>query len=222
MSEYKDRRIDVVTIKKLKRFEDGWGSVDCGGSGFNLPGEEWAKLVEGQTYDLELRRYSQIAGMRLTGLDDLGQPHEWLFRRDEEYFEREHRKFVEDSNRKYEELLEQNREDWTQREQALPDWLRERLERFHQNGGHKFDRDGWGYELIICEMAAMFAGSKLEETEALKAYFSEHGVSGNQVDSAKFMAKVHLEEPELDRKVPAGLTPLTGDPYYKGEGVTEP
>lgn len=224
MSEYTQRHIDVVTIEKitLSDKEGGYASIDCGGTGFGLPPKEAAKLVQGQRYELELHRGSSIAGMRLAGLNILGQHHEWLFRRDDEWFEAERLRFIEESNRQSEERLEKNREAWTEREQALPDWLRTRIEGYHENGGHEFERDAWGYELVICEMAALFVESNLEEDEKLKAYFSEYGVSGNQVGCAKFLAQVHLEEPELDREVPAGLTPLTGNPYYKGEGVTEP
>lgn len=114
--------------------------------------------------------------------------------------------------------LANSREDWTERQLALPDWLRQRLERFQINGGGEFRIMYWRYELEVCELAALYyngGGDVLEYTD-------QNGSTPNQLDSARELAETYWRDPDAVVKVPAAMTPLTGDPYYKGQGVMEP
>lgn len=194
---YTNRALEILTIKEL-----GEGSViSTGGSGFGLEKEYLDQLTEGKTYLLECRNFNNIAG-----IVDL-ETSEYLFRRTDEYFEEQHRKFVEDLAIERRAELEKKRNDWQSRQDALPSPFRERLEMFHERSGDQFRLEGWGYELVICELATMYAGNASEKE--IDEYAHREGTSGNQHGTAKFLAQ-HKDNPDFLR-APAGLAPLRGN-----------
>ncbi len=104
-------------------------------------------FVEGQPVVREMFGFDWVGGLRLPDSES------WIFHRSDEHFAAadEDRKTKWDQEKR--ERLKTSREDWKQREAALPEWLRARLQRFHEAGGETFALDGWGYELVICELA---------------------------------------------------------------------
>lgn len=146
---------------------------------------------------------------RITGLRDANG---WLFHLSNEDLAREAREFSENMHRKDVERLEANRKKYWQWEQDLPDWLRARIQRFRDAAGEKFLLEGWGYELVICQLAALFDAGDEAGAEKLS---EEQGCSGNQWDCAKALAagrKQHGDDFAV--AVPAGLSPITGSADY--------
>lgn len=210
-ARYTDRREEVVTIKdpwdkgRGISFEQGWGT---GGR------SELAGLPAGT------RLVAEMSGGRVTGFQTFDADARWLYRLSDQDLEAEHRRIMEDMDRRHHEQLDENREDWARREAALPDWIRARLESFHHTGGEKFELDGWGYELIVAELAAMYAEQgkpPFEDTAEINAYAEHEGTSGNQHGVAKLLASVHNQDPDYSLAgTPSALTPLTGDKDYSG------
>ena len=202
-STYTNRRTEPWTIASKDRSSIGATS----GWHVGLPEPVAARVEVGQTYTVE------FIGTQITGIVIDG---EWAFRKSDQDLERERQEFRERMNREHEELLLQHRDEWRRREKALPVPLRQRLIHFREKGGRTFDRDGWGYELVVCELAALYQASSGEDTEEIDAYGCENGTSGNQHDYAKALAKMLDSEPEKVGQTVSALTPITGDPYYAG------
>ena len=115
--------------------------------------------------------------------------------------------------------LNANRNKWEEREAALPDWLRSRLETFHTNGGERFDLMGWGHELITCELALAYVHSELDDDDAIARFAIDNGTTETQHAFAKSLAQVHMEGVEDVTAIPSALTAITRDPYWLGAGV---
>lgn len=121
--------------------------------------------------------------------------------------------------------LERHREEWAAREAALPAPLRARLENFRARG-HNFDANGWGYELVVAELAVLYAQQDaaaddavpLEDTEEIMAYADREGTSGNQHDFAKALARALVRNPEVLGETVSALSPLGTGAYYDAEG----
>lgn len=209
----KPRHLEKIVLTKVEVTDDG--RVSCysstSGMGFSLKLDDCESLpIVGRSYEVETVLGSTVTGLRSA----LG----WLMRKTHSQLADDHNAMVEDFEREKRERLEANRELWTNQERTLPEWLRERLARFHANGGEAFALDGWGYELFICRLAALLdAGDEAGAEELART----GGASGNQWDCAKVLVDVHRKGVDLT-PFPAGLTPLTGNPYYRGEGVTTP
>lgn len=191
--------------------ESDWEGDTSGG--FGVPKSELTLILKpGDWVEVDTIQYSRIVGVRKLPDGD------WLFRHTDEEIETQRQEFREKMDADHEALLEANRADWQRREDALPEWLKSRLKRFHDAAGHKFERDGWGYELIICELAVLFEKYGLEAVSGpydempaeVIAYDKNEGCSGNQHDCARALVK-HKEESE---RIPAGLSPLTGSADY--------
>jgi hypothetical protein len=108
--------------------------------------------------------------------------------------------------------LEKNRKQYAAWEEALPDWLKARIQRFRDAAGEKFLLEGWGYELMICRLADLIDQGREDEADKLAC---DEGASGNQWDCAKALAagrKAHGDEFAV--QVPAGLSPITGSADY--------
>ena len=209
----KPRHREVVTIEKI----DGRTITADQGWSYSVPAEHIGRLAVGMRLTVETVLGSQVTGMAV--VDDNDHFADWLWLKTSAQLDREHDEKMEQQDRKWQEYLDANREDWQTREAALPSALRRRLERFRQNGGDGFDRDGWGYELIICELAVLYEGSDGEDSEEVMAYANENGTSGNQHGYAKMLAR-HLTDDPADQDAIANsvsaLTPLTGDTDYSG------
>lgn len=207
---YTGRTLHEFVVESTHRYLNTVNFTSTRRSGFTKSVDELTYVPEaGAVLQIETRRGSQV-----TGLQDASGA--WLFHdSDEELLEAEARR-IESFRRSRELELERERTAWQTREDALPEWLRARMRRFHEAGGETFELEGWGYELVICELAVAYAA----ENDSLVATLDERfGCSGNQHDFAKKLAQQHLLEQSIDT-IPAGLSPLTGSPDYAPVGGT--
>lgn len=196
VSDYTARRIEDGAVTST----DGWTA--------GAPPEVIAALRVGDAYGLETRGgpFGTICGWRVAG--------RWISRKSDQQIDRERQEWVAVDDRKRAERLERNRLEYQKRELELPSWVRDRLAVFHRRGGEKFEKDGWAYELVICELACLYAQTGCEDTDKIDHYARSHGTSGNQHECAKSLARAHAENRSLSGTV-SGLTPITGDPFYE-------
>jgi hypothetical protein len=207
------RHLEAVTIENSDVASDrsyvtltwsnGWSFGGC-------PVEHASALTVGTEAEVETVRFSTVTGIRVAG--------RWLYRKSDQDLMAEHEAMVDRNNRDRQAQLDRNREVWQARQDALPSWLRTRLEYFHERGGEHFRRDGWGYELVVCELAALYAASPdATETREIDEYALLNGTSGNQHDCAQALAQ-RFYRTGVAVEFPAALTPITGDPdYSKGK-----
>lgn len=218
MSEptYTDRRTEPKTIKSVEggtlTFTDGW----CFGG---VPREVLPVLRPGGEFLLESRGISLVTGMATFHYGDSGEPviNHWLWHKSDAELAREHTEMVASQQGEHEARLDIHREDWARREALLPEPLRRRLERFRATGGDYFEREGWAYELIVCELAVLYAASGQTESAEVRAYDERAGCSGNQHGYACALSTLLTGEPADDEKIVnanAAITPFTGDPDY--------
>lgn len=179
--------------------------------------EVFDKLQVGDPYILETKGFSQITGWIIDG--------QWYDRKTDADLEEAHAKWKANWEREKRETLEKNRADWQARQDALPDWIRERLETFHEQG-KDFALEGWGYELVVAELAVAYAemgdyildkdSLHIEDSEEVTRISKEQGTSGNQHDMALAIAKAHLQNPERSMEgTVSALAPLTGKAFYE-------
>lgn len=207
------RHIETVTVNRSIVSKDGTFLTLTWSNGWSFGGcpvEHAPALPVGATVDVETVNFSTVTGIR-TG-------RRWLYRKSDQDLEAEHRALVARIADDHHAQLERNRDDWQQRQEALPDALRTRLEHFHGRGGDHFRVNGWGYELTVCELAALYLAAATENgvpdtTPEIDAYASKHGTSGNQHSCARGIA-LRLGLGVTIDVVPAALAPLTGDPDY--------
>lgn len=205
------RRIEQVMITKI---HDKAVIVDSGRTFGGVPEEHFSELHLGELYLVETVQGSMVVGWAAAdGSQEDGR--RWLWRKSDQQLEAEHKTMVEGFERQHREMLEANREDWTRREAALPDWARARLESFRAEAGEKFDIDGWGYELVVSELSVMYVESNLAESEVVTFFARAEGTSGNQHDYAKALARARIEDPEFNSAgTVSALSPLTGSAGY--------
>lgn len=202
---FTNRSTKLVTIKSATPYKDGPGVALTMDDGWTMGSPvDSEHLSVGQTVVREMFGFNYVGGLRLPDTED------WIFHRSDEHFAAEEADRREKWDREKRERLEENRKDWSEREAALPQWLRDRLERFRAAGGENFELEGWGYELIICELAAVYARNGGVDDDEIDRFGSVNGTSGNQHDCAKALA-AHQDEAAL---MPAGLSPLTGSADY--------
>lgn len=215
-AEFTRRDIDVKIIESIEgrtlRFTDGW----CFGG---VPADVLPRLVPGVEYLQETQGFSTVTGMATCYRTRSDEPvvAEWLWHKTDADLDREHAEWKAAWEAEKAATLAANRADYLRREGLLPLSLRRRLDRFHANGEEEFKRDGWGYELVICELAVLYAESGQEDTDAVSEYASEHGTSGNQHDYAKSLSRLLTDDPEDENAVAnsvSALSPLTGNADY--------
>lgn len=207
----KRRHLETITLDNVVvDAEDGWVHLRHGSWGFALKITDCESIpIEGDDYELE------TIGTTPTGLRGANG---WLMHKTDQQLADEHNQFIRDIEERRQAELAENREKWTEQEAALPEWLRDRLARFRANGGEQFDVDGWAYELFICRLAAVFES---DGEQAAEQFASDEGSTGNQWGCAKALAAAHAAEEDMTQ-FPAGATPITGDPYFRGRGVKTP
>lgn len=199
---------------------ESWAITGTTGWTAGCSKEVYDLLTDGKPYILETKNLSQITGWIIDG--------QWYDRKTEEELTAANEEWKANWEREKAEELEKNREEWQRRQDALPDWLRTRLETFHEKSGGKFAVEGWGYELCVAELAVMYTtigpdildkdSFSVKDSDEISAYASAHGTSGNQHGMALALAKAHLQEPELDMAgTVSALSPLTGDAFYEGK-----
>lgn len=196
------RVYEIKTVKEVEdgaiHYSDGWVHSEFD----TLKG----KVKPGDNVVLETKGFSTI-----TGILDI-ETGQWYFRKSDEDLEREYKEFKQSLEAKRQIALEKHREEWQARTDALPDWVKTRIDKFLESP--KFAAGGWEYELVVAELAVMYAESDGEDTDAIMEYSNEQGASGNQHECAKSLARYHAEGESLYGTVSA-LSPITGDPYYE-------
>lgn len=198
-----DRKHEIKTIKDVEH-----GVSYEGGTGHGMFPEMEGKAKPGDVVVLETKGFSTI-----TGVLDIDSGH-WYFRKSDEDLERERVEFSESLEKSRQALLEANRESWQARTDALPGWIKTRIDKFQESPA--FATEGWGYELCVAELAVFYVNSGGEDTEAIMDYAGENGTSGNQHECAKALAEMHREGEDLYGTISA-LSPITGDAYYEDE-----
>lgn len=217
---YEDRSLQAQWVSKREQGTNSFAITGTTGWTAGCSKEVADLLPEGKAYILETRGFSQITGWIIDGV--------WYDRKSDQDLARAHEEFVASVARRNQESLEAHRKEWSEREAALPDWIRRRVETFHTKGGLEFELSGWGYELIIAELAVEYAalGEVIldkdvfqvgpHESEAIKKISREEGTSGNQHGAALSLAKAHLNDPERSMvNTVSALAPLTGDAFYE-------
>lgn len=180
--------------------DDGWSRI--------APPEVASHLEDGKMFYQETSRANEITGWFVDG--------QWLAHKSDEDLAEERRALLESFDRRNAEQLEKNRSDWQAREDQLPEWIKSRLTTFHETGGEYFELNGWGYELIVCELAALYRISNGEDTETIESYARLHGTTGNQHDCAKLLARIKNGDAGFDAAhTVSALTPITGEPFYE-------
>lgn len=208
---FTDRTLKLLTVKSIHRYEGGRASIQ-GSDGWSAlaPAEVAALLDVGDEYELEVQGFNAISGWKVGG--------KWIARKSDETFEAERTEWLAKYERDKRDRLDSNRADWTARESYLPDWLRDRITTFHEKGGEQFELEGWGYELIVCELAALYVASNLTDDDTINEFANVHGTSGNQHDVAKALARHHIANPDTSiAGTVSALSPLTGDAFYEGK-----
>jgi len=215
---FTNRRVESLIVKDNEPASDPERDAvsisTTSSTGFGTSREYGKQLPPGTAFVMETTRGSMITGIQIEGV--------WLYHKSDETLAAEHEEFVAKLEADHETNLAENREEYQKREDALPDWLKVRFATFHEKGGHNFEKDGWGYELIIAEMAVILAEDGLESYDVKGSRFdefaSEQGVSGNQAGFAKMLARSRIENPEESLAgTIGGLSPLTGDAFYEGK-----
>lgn len=144
------------------------------------------------------------------------------WRKSDEDLDADHEAFSEQWKKEKHDRLEESRDEWTLREAALPQVLQDRLNNFRKKAaavGNDFEVEGWGYELVVSELAAMYAEQgdpegPYEDTAEIVAYASKEGTSGNQHGFAKALARGLIRDPEQVQESISALTPLGTGAYY--------
>lgn len=203
------RHAETVTVTKVT---EGSFTVD---SGWTFGNQRCPAVKVGDTLLVETIGISRVVGIMDA---DSGS---WYFHDTDEDLERQDREQREAYEASKRAELEEHREEWTQIEAGLPQWIKARIEFFRTKAGERFEIDGWGYELAIAELAVLYAehglptdGAWESEPQEVRDFAERVGTSGNQHGMAKALARMHLAGKDLAGTV-SGLSPITGDPYYE-------
>lgn len=199
------RDIDRYTVRECRDIGDSYEFLTTGSTGFVRSKQDvGAQLQPGDVFELETIGFSHITGLAVDGV--------WRFRMTDEDLAAEARKFAEDLHRRAVETLEVNKAKWWAIEEQLPDWIRARINRFRDAAGEKFLLEGWGYELVIAQLAVLYADGDEAGADELSR---EVGASGNQVGMARALAQAHIEgaDDAIARSV-SGLGAITGSADY--------
>ncbi|OCH80976.1 hypothetical protein [Gordonia sp. UCD-TK1] len=201
------RSLDRYVVKECRDRGDSYEFSTVEHTGFvRLKADIGEPFAPGDVFELETVNFSLITGLR----DASGR---WRFRMTNEQLAEQSRQQSQDfHNRKVVEL-EKHKAEWWAIEEALPDWLRARINRFRDAAGEQFLLDGWGYELAICQLAEAYASGDQARVDVLD---EQLGASGNQHDCARLLAELHRRghSPQEIAQVPAGLAPITGSADY--------
>jgi len=201
------RDIRHLIVKSAIRSETGTTITTTDGWSFWAKHEHGDQLPAGTAFEQETIGFSKITGLAIDG--------RWLYRKSDEELEQEHDAMLAGFAARRREQLEQNRDDWARREALLPDWIRARLTTFRAADAAYFELEGWGYELIVAELAVAYAASDLQDDDVVNELAKREGTSGNQHQMAKALASAHLNGQSVAETVSA-LSPLTGDAFYTG------
>lgn len=195
------RRLEGFRVTKVEEGSNGLTITGDHGWTFHRSKADFGRDIHvGEELWVETVNLTQITGLRdVTG---------WLFHLSNQDLADEAREFSEEMRRKDVVRLEKNRKKYAAWEEALPDWLKARIQRFRDAAGEKFLLEGWGYELMICRLADLIDQGREDEADKLAC---DEGVTRNQWDCAKALAAGRAEHgDEFAVAVPAGLSRITG------------
>jgi hypothetical protein len=215
-----ERKLTFQTVTHIS--QDGKAITGSDGWTMIAPDEVAALLKVGSYFGLETKGFNEISGWHIDGV--------WYARRSDNAIREDFELFLDNSKKRRLDALESNRPNWQAREAKLPTWIRERLEYFREQDKEEFEVEGWGYELVISELAVMYAkiGEQILdktltdirplETTEITELADEQGTTGNQHAMALGLAKQHLLDPERSMSGTIGaLAPLTGQTAYTKE-----
>lgn len=189
--EYTKRSLAAYRVKSKHPSaisgEEGW---------ISSASQEVLDLLEvGDPYILETR------GTTVTGYIIKGR---WYDRKSDQEINRQLMEWKKSSKERHAKMVEENREDWTRREANLPDWLKKEMEEAREDPDFEMGFMGWGYILVICELAAMYAKMgedilerdvfTVDDTEEISQFARDNGTSGNQHGVALALAKRYIRE----------------------------
>lgn len=194
---YTDRKLKELVLKR----KESNALIAEGGEGCIALKEVLDILDVGDPYILEVKGFNRIAGFMVNG--------EWYGRKSDQEIEAEDKQMIADAHKKHVDYVESQREDWTKREAALPDWAKEILQANRlsaEERGEDFDTRhmGWGYTLIALELAVLYASDEslmarskaptyFELPEHILQFHEKNGLSGNQDDWAWYVARNHAK-----------------------------
>jgi len=207
LTDYVIKRVDANTggsVAITSTNGTGWG---------NPPAPDNYLLQEGTEVVLETTNGSTLAGCYVVGVHtpDFASKKGWLWRKSDEDLERSFQEWKAKWEQDKLDRVEKFRAEWEAREEKLPQVYKDRLNRFRAAAGkEEFEKEGWGYELLICELAVLYKASGGEDTDAVNNFAALYGTSGNQHGIAKLMSKHEDHIPE----VPSAMAPLTGSADY--------
>ena len=174
---YEGRYTQPVVVKSINgRF------IEYEGGGFPVPEEYVSKISIGGMYVLELHRGSTVAGV---GYYEGETDHiNWIFRHDDWTLWSKWKTEVEENKARFIKVVDENKDDWFKRAEQLPENLKR-----HLDPETLYEYMGYGYVLVILELAVMYRASGGEDTDEIMAYADREGTSGNQHAMAQAVAK---------------------------------
>lgn len=179
---YTKRRLEKITIKEVT--ETSLTTTEH--SGFGVPEHVHTMVKAGDEVWVEYRNFNEIGGL-------MSADGTYLFRRSDEYFKERLENYLAEVKARQAKWYEENKADLETRTEALEPRYKARIRRFLNDPerGQEFREEGmgWGYELIVCELAQMYTVSEGADTQDINDYAKKHGTSGNQHDVAKAWAK---------------------------------
>lgn len=191
--EYTDRVLRADWVKKI----DGRAITGRDGMTALAPQGVVDLLKEGDVYILETKGFNTISGWIVNG--------RWYNHKSDQDIQREHDEWQRDIVEKHKTYVEEHREEWTRREADLPDWLQAQM-KFEREANEDFESRsmGWGYALVACELAGMYAKMgvdildkdvySIEDTDEISEFARTNGTSGNQHGFALALAKRYIRE----------------------------
>lgn len=219
-TQYIEHRLTEVTAN-----EQGW-TLGLDGSHLFCPKDQCERApAVGEI----ARLYGKGFGYVVRGIIIEGRVYKYLTEGEEQ---QRHAEWVADRHRAEQAQLERERTSRDERRAALPEALRERLDRF-ESRNPTWRRDYEQYELFVCEEAARLAAHFGSDVEALRAFadkpsteqaviapelkINEH--SGNTWGAAVQIASLLMMDPKLVRGAHGALWPLVGCSDYGCPGA---
>lgn len=167
--------------------EDGWGA--------GIPKEAFELLKVGDPFVLETKGFNTIGGWVVNG--------QWFGHLSDQEIQRRNDESLAKMKAEHLAYVEEHREEWTRREEALPDWAKAVMAKNRKSADFETDYMGWGYTLIAIELAVLYAemGDAVKDAETfrgfqdsdkIREFHAANGTSGNQADWGFGLARAHL------------------------------
>ena len=213
-----DYQYQEYILHKVTKEREGWELNLDGSLIFWCPGDSSVIPHKGML----ARLYGGGFGGITRGLFLNGQK---VFYRTEDEQDLKNRQDNEDSQRKTKETFEDNKDDYFDRINKLPEVFQKRIAKF-QNTNPDYDWKFGGYELFCCEQAvkladyfksdnALMTWNKLDYKEQEKQCpVLDKGHSGNTFGVSIRLAHWYLSNPENVIAEHGALTPLVGCKEY--------